>query len=310
MTSYRKTLFLKDGNDILKLALEDTKTSLVYAGQQSDANAHKDFLIEGPGSTIVKGSSLKLEEDTGLNKLEVGGTDVKATVGTNSLTLDANGLKLKDSVWSGENIGNYARATQQDVTNVSTSTSACSASIYTVSTVVHTNADNWNTYRGALILNDWTATKIKDKFDTAGHNHENLSTHVADWLAVPKDGQSDQTLEDYVEGLVTTEAGKISGILENAPESLNTLNELKIALETTDYDLVNVQIRIVQKLNDLAKVVAQLTTEDPDTEFPTNDPSSHPLWYASITEPIADSVANQPEIDGQAEHEPPNSLVE
>tara|TARA_Y100000389_G_scaffold137265_1_gene134849 strand:+ start:30 stop:983 length:954 start_codon:yes stop_codon:yes gene_type:complete len=315
-TSYnRKTLFLKDGNDSLKLALGDLQTTLVYVGSVDDQTEHKDFLIEGPGSTIVKGSSLKLEESSGANKLEVGTNDVKATVGGNSLTLTSTGLVLKDSVWTnGQNIGTYARNVSDRLQSVDSAlTQTHLPKISNISSSTAANEANWVTYLAngestTMVLTNWTAAKISSKISTATTNHETLSTHVEDWLAVPKNGDNDQTLQAYVTGLVNTEADKISEILENAPDSLNTLNELKIALESSDYKLVDIQIALVSKLNALTQVVANLTSEDPATEFGA-DPATHPVWYASIAAPQRDSV-DQPAIEDPAENEPPASLVE
>ena len=76
MSYNRKTLFLKNSNDTLTLAIDTTvgneKAILAYANAVKDATEHVPFQIEGPGQTVVKGSSLKLEESGGSNKLEVG----------------------------------------------------------------------------------------------------------------------------------------------------------------------------------------------------------------------------------------------
>ena len=296
----RKTLYLASGNDTLKLALEDTQTTLKFHNSVANPGAALPFLIEGPGQTIVQGHSLTLTESQGTNKVEVGDTEVKATTGTNILTLDSTGLKLKDSTWTAAavDIGAFARDTSTSVANLHTQVfTGHTNSISNISTSVHTNKTNWDTYKGSLTLENWNAQQISSKFLTANNNHEALSTHVNTYLTVP----DSQTLQTYVEDKVNAEKDRIDAILANAPESLNTLNELKIALESSDYSLVDVQISIVQKLNDLADVVAHLTSEDPttDTTLTTNPP---PTWYASINVPNRD-IVNQPEVPDSTDTE-------
>jgi hypothetical protein len=317
MSYNRKTLFLATGNDTLKLALDATlgKAVLAYAQSVEDTQQLLPFQIEGPGETVVKGSSLKLEESGGNNTLEVRTADVKATSGNNSLTLDSTGLVLKDSVWTvGKNVRTVisdaadAIATLEDTVN-----NNHSSKITKISASIIEHRGYWNTYTkdGVMTLSDWTAETISTKISTADSNHTTLSDHVTDWLTVPNDTENNnapQTLQSYVQSQVNAEKERIDLILDNAPESLNTLNELKIALETTDYNLVDVQINIVSKLNALADVVAHLTSDNPATEFPPTDVANHPTWYASIAVPVRDSV-DQPEISGSTDNEQ-GSLVE
>lgn len=299
----RKTLYLASGNDTLKLALEDTQTTLKFHNSVANPGDALPFLIEGPGQTIVQGHSLTLTESQGTNKLEVGVNDVKATTGTNSLTLDSTGLILQDGVWTtGKNLGSFTRTTSTTVTNISDQVSTNKGDIGNLSASVHDNVTNWTTYKNGLNLNEWTAGTISTKFVNANSNHTTLSTHVYDFLTVPKDElNADQTLQAYVDSKVNAEKDRIDAILANAPESLNTLNELKIALESSDYSLVDVQISIVQKLNALADVVAYLTSEDPtlDTTLTT---IPQPTWYASINVPNRDSV-DQPAVTTEVANE-------
>jgi hypothetical protein len=305
MAYNRKTLYLASGNDTLKLALETNQTTLKFENSLGNTQDALPFLIEGPGQTIVKGHSLKLTESLGKNKVEVGVNDVKATVstatGNNILTLDSTGLILQDAVWTtGENLGSFARTTSTSAANISNEVNTNKVTIGNISASVHENKADWQTYKGSLNLANWTAAEISGLFQTANTNHTTLSDHVDSYLTVP----GSQTLSAYVESKVTEQTTRIDTILANAPESINTLNELKIALESKDYSLVDVQISIVKKLNALADVMAHLTSVDPATEFA----SSPPLWYASITEPDPDS-ADQPQVSGSTDNEQ-GTLVE
>lgn len=303
MAHNRKTLYLANGNDTLKLALETQQTTLKFENSLGNTQDALPFQIEGPGQTIVKGLSLKLTESQEKNKVEVGVNDVKATVSTatgdNILTLDSSGLILQDNVWTnGTNLGSFARTTSTSAANISSEVSTNKATIGNISASVHENKTDWNTYKGDLTLANWTAAEISGLFQTANTNHTTLSDHVDSYLTVP----GSQTLSAYVESRVLAETTRIDGILANAPDSLNTLNELKIALEDSDYSLVDVQIKIVNKLNELTQVVAHLTSEDPQTEFPEADSANHPVWYASITAPLRESV-DQPAVPDSTDNE-------
>lgn len=315
MAYNRKTLFLKNSNDTLTLTIDTTlgneKAILAYANSVSNAADLLPFQIEGPGQTVVKGKSLKLAESSEANMLEVGTTDVKATSGDNSLTLDSNGLVLKDSVWTvGKNVREeindaaVAIAQLEDTVNNKHSTK-----ISKFSASISEHRSYWDKYtdNDSLNLSDWTAPQISTKISTAVSSHVVLSEHVSNILTVPNDSAGNaQTLTDYVDNKVGDQTTRINDILANAPDSLDTLNELKIALESTDYNLVDVQISIVNKLNALADVVAHLTSEDPATEFP--DSTTHPTWYASIAAPQRDSV-DQPQVGDSTGNEQ-GSLVE
>tara|TARA_Y100000389_G_C17337394_1_gene451401 strand:+ start:30 stop:968 length:939 start_codon:yes stop_codon:yes gene_type:complete len=307
-TSYRKTLYLRDGDDNHFVTSVTSTTGVLLKHTQPTSTttpaALVPFKLETAGTAEVNAKNIILKTTgSNANTYQVKLTN-SGDVAIQDATFPAEyklGPKLSEMISTTQSVKDTADAAQSvaSTANGRTVTHQTNWKHFT-----RYDEDGGDTNDALDLISDWNLRSISSKFSTVTTNHSTLSTHVTNYLTIPTDeDDAVQTLQTYVESQVTAEKDRINKILLNAPESLDTLNELKIALETTDYSLVDVQINIVNKLNALANVVAYLTSDNPTLEFNTNPPT----WYASITEPVRNSV-DQPELANQVANEPPTSL--
>ena len=107
-----------------------------------------------------------------------------------------------------------------------------------------------------------TVIQVKGDLNLNNVTNESKSTMFTDpiFTGTPKLVDKDLATQEYVDGKITDLSGTVANIIENAPDALNTLNELAAAIgDDANYaagvtnTISNLSIRVDASLNDLSQ---------------------------------------------------------